>query len=153
MSDAHIYQGHEGIGVDVSCVASFWAWNLMQFHIAKQLPSMALLIPGQKSQSLASNCVFVMPWCYLSQVQRTFSFLMEEWWGFLHGTQVHLQQWVTHNVASSNILGMGLPWFLWASHRWWYQLGHTSQHLSHKQVEGLPFGQGVDRHGGWQYPM
>ena len=63
MSDAHICQEHESVGVGVHAAAAFWALNLMHIPHCQTVSSMALLIPGQNIQLQAINCVLVMPWC------------------------------------------------------------------------------------------
>ena len=73
MPDAHICQAHEGVGVGVSGVVAFWAWNLMHVSHCQTASSMALLKPGEKTQPQAGNCVLMMPWCDWCRVPRTFS--------------------------------------------------------------------------------
>ena len=93
--------------------------------------SIPLVIPGQKTQLWASNCVLVMPWCDWSRVPRTFSLSDGVMIRALHGWQVHLQWWVIHSIATRDVVGMGLPWYHWAS-----QGMHPNIHLK-SQLEGF----------------
>ena len=53
--------------------SSILGLNLMNVSHCQTGSSMALLIPVQKTQPWASNCVLVMPWCDSCRVPRTLS--------------------------------------------------------------------------------
>ena len=61
MSVAHIYHGHNDVGVGVRGAARFWLWNWVQASHWWTTSLMALFMPGQKKLPCASNCDFVIP--------------------------------------------------------------------------------------------